>query len=175
MDTLQAEMEKLKKFDKRLGTASEYEAYTTFLHILANNDQIPARALHYVHESNAIESVTSTDASTACPLSVKGRDGFLNGSVIKVPALPWTDVAGDEVVSQLMFQYFTFDYLHGFPPIPCSIFLSEMQTANPATAFCCSALLVNAICARQCVSLNHTPQAGAMRSSWFSSFFYPAF
>jgi hypothetical protein len=68
---------------------------------------------------------------------------------------PHGSVAGNDVVSELISQYFTFDYLYVFPPIPRSLFIYEMTTGDPAAATACTPLLVNAICAQQCVSWSH--------------------
>ncbi|OAQ58979.1 hypothetical protein VFPPC_11474 [Pochonia chlamydosporia 170] len=65
-------------------------------------------------------------------------------------ALPWTAVAEDEVVSELVSQYFATDHLYVYRPIPRSKFLREMKVGDPDTATCCSPLLANAICAHQC-------------------------
>lgn len=77
----------------------------------------------------------------------------INPFMIKVSALPWTTIEGDEVVSELISQYFSFDYLYVFPPILRSTFVREMQAGDPTTATCCSPLLVSAICAQQCVGI----------------------
>lgn len=82
--------------------------------------------------------------------------------VLGVPALPWTSAAGDDVVSELISQYFTFDYLYVFPPIQRSMFTREMMEGNPPIATCCTPLLVNAICAQQCVSSK--PSANLLHS-----------
>jgi hypothetical protein len=78
--------------------------------------------------------------------------GLASSLIIGVEALPWSAVANDQVVSELISQYFTFDYLYVFPPIPRSTFLNEMRLGDVDTAASCSPLLVNAICAQQCVS-----------------------
>jgi len=71
---------------------------------------------------------------------------------IEVQALPWSVVADDQVVSELISQYFAFDYLYVFPPIPRPAFLNEMRLGEVDAATSCSPLLVNAMCAQQCVS-----------------------
>jgi hypothetical protein len=77
----------------------------------------------------------------------------LRRSPIKVPALAWTNVAGDGIVSELISSWFKWDnpFLYAFIDGEC--FLKDLREADPKKAFYCSPFLVNAICALRSVSL----------------------
>lgn len=110
----------------------EDEAYIAFRHI---------RSIRSISSNGPIDALRSV------------------ASDLGLPALPWTAVAEDEVVSELVSQYFATDYLYVYPPIPRSKFLREMKARDPGTATCSSPLLVNAICAHQCVRFDQMDNA----------------
>ena len=76
----------------------------------------------------------------------------LEGSVIKVPAQPWTTVAGDGIVSELVSSWFKWDGGCLYPFVDRECFLRDMHSADPQKATYCSSFLVNAICAYRSVS-----------------------
>lgn len=132
----------------------EDEAYRVFKHVRRSNNSNPIDTMRsfdqdefYTQECTRLRR--STEASDDS--GVEDAPGFL----FLVQALPWSIVASDVVVSELISQYFTYDYLYVFPSVPRLPFLNEMRLGDPITARCCSPLLVNAICAQQCVSSRH--------------------
>lgn len=76
----------------------------------------------------------------------------LRKSRVKVPAKPWTTVAGDGIVSELVISFLEGEqpYLSQF--LEPEAFISEMSAADMAAARYCSPVLVNAICAVSAVS-----------------------
>lgn len=76
----------------------------------------------------------------------------LVASPIKVNARPWTVIAGDGLVSELISSFFMWDHAFYLPFIDLDAFLDDMRSNNPATARYCSPFLVNAICAVRYVS-----------------------
>lgn len=76
----------------------------------------------------------------------------LANSPLRVSARPWTLVAGDGVVSDLISSFFRWDDIFFFPFIDKQAFLEDMRSNNPSTAKYCSPFLVNAICASRSVS-----------------------
>lgn len=76
----------------------------------------------------------------------------LEHSSIKVRAKPWTRVAGDGLVSELISSFFAYDNGFYLSFIDQECFLGDMQAGNVGNAEFCSSLLVNAICALRCVS-----------------------
>lgn len=74
-------------------------------------------------------------------------------SPIRVPARPWTEVATDGLVSELMSIFFVIEqpFIATFVDRKC--FLEEIRTGKPGRDLdFCSSLLVNAICAYTAVS-----------------------
>ncbi|KAI1170404.1 putative C6 transcription factor [Nemania sp. FL0916] len=70
----------------------------------------------------------------------------LEGSPIKVPGRPWTSVAGDGIVSELVSSWFRWEHPFLYPFIDRDAFIHEMRQADPDTAKHCSPFLVNVIC-----------------------------
>ncbi|EFY85809.1 C6 transcription factor, putative [Metarhizium acridum CQMa 102] len=139
----------LKRLYGYICASSEDEAFKVFQHIRASDNHNPIDALQSFDRNDFLtleynESPAPTDVSDDT-----GIESATN-ALFEVRALPWSVVASDEVVSELISQYFTFDYLYAFPPIPRVTFLNEMKLGDVAAATSCSPLLVNAICAQQC-------------------------
>lgn len=76
----------------------------------------------------------------------------LQASRSKVPARPWTNVAGDGIVSHLISTFLDLEQPYFFPMIDPRAFIVDMKAANIATANYCSPMLVNAMCAVGAVS-----------------------
>ncbi|KAM4057836.1 C6 transcription factor [Hirsutella rhossiliensis] len=98
-----------------------------------------------------------------------------DSSVIKVPAKPWTVVADDGLVSELITEYFTWDHAYLLPSVDRDVFLQEMRGRDPSTARWCSPLLVNAICAHKSQVVERARLFGAMtRQDMTERFLYEA-
>lgn len=65
----------------------------------------------------------------------------------RVPARPWTTVAGDGMVSHLISLFFELEQPFLMHHVDAQVFLVEMVEADLETAEFCTPLLVNAICA----------------------------
>lgn len=77
----------------------------------------------------------------------------LHQSPVKVPARPWTDVAGDGVVSELVSIFFAIEQPFIATYVDRRCFVEEMRAAKPGRDLdFCSPLLVDAICAYSAVS-----------------------
>ncbi|KAK5651892.1 hypothetical protein OQA88_11551 [Cercophora sp. LCS_1] len=79
----------------------------------------------------------------------------LAGSVIRVPATPWTSVAGEGIVSSLISAYFKWDDPFIYSYIDKELFLRDMRCSIPSQAKYCSPLLVNALCALRSFGSEH--------------------
>lgn len=79
----------------------------------------------------------------------------LAGSPVKVPALPWTSIAGDGIVSELISSFITLEHTFLFSFIDRNAFLEDMRHKSPDDAQYCSSLLVNAICSLRSVRFDH--------------------
>lgn len=75
----------------------------------------------------------------------------LNASYIKVPARPWTMIAGNGIVSELVSAFFANDHGCLTPFIHQAAFLEDMRSQSVQEARYCCPALVNAICALKCV------------------------
>jgi len=73
-------------------------------------------------------------------------------SSIRVPAEPWTTVAGDGVVSHCISIFFERHQPFLLPIVDQAAFVAQMRAGKLNEASCCSPLLVNAICAHTAVS-----------------------
>lgn len=76
----------------------------------------------------------------------------LRDAIVKVPARPWTIVAGDGIVSHLISQFFDLEHPTIMHHIDRETLIQEMTNADASTAEFCTPLLVNAICAQGTVS-----------------------
>lgn len=77
----------------------------------------------------------------------------LSASNLKLHAQPWTTVAGDGLVSELLSSFFAYESCYYLPFVDQECFLNDMQAGEINIAEFCSPSLVNAICALRCVSL----------------------
>ncbi|KAI1261895.1 putative C6 transcription factor [Xylariaceae sp. FL1019] len=82
----------------------------------------------------------------------------LEKSLVKVPARPWTVVAGDGIVSDLISSWFRWEHPFPYPFIDREAFIKEMRKGDPKTAKHCSPFLVNVICAMRSM-FSHTVRA----------------
>jgi hypothetical protein len=135
-------------------------------HNCASPDEEPCEVWKQIRRTcsgnpiDALQSLESedflTDEYTAFPGPTEISDDTgvepAGGLMIEIQALPWSVVPSDQVVSELISQYFAFDFLYVFPPIPRFTFLNEMRLGDVDAATSCSPLLVNAMRAQQCVS-----------------------
>lgn len=120
--------------------------------------QDPAEATQLLSsEGDTIGNVKTLAEAEAChvlftPTRVTIGPALLR-HLVKVQAYPWTTVAGDEVVSEILSQFFIDERPLALPIVNYEKFVREMKACDPLTATCCTPLLVNAICAQQCVSI----------------------
>lgn len=89
-------------------------------------------------------------------------------SPIKVPSRPWTNVAGDGIVSHLVSIFFDQEQQFLMPYVDKKIFLADMALGDRLNSQFCSPLLVNSICALSAVGCRY-PKA---ISSWLSLFLF---
>jgi hypothetical protein len=76
----------------------------------------------------------------------------LRESRLKLPAQPWTNVAKDGIVSDLVSCFLDAEQPYFCPMLDAQAFISDMTAADVTTARYCSPLLVNAMCAVGAVS-----------------------
>jgi hypothetical protein len=90
------------------------------------------------------------------PVSIVEKLGIsaLTNSTIEVSARPWTSLASDGLVSELISAFFAYDHCSRIPFVDRECFLADMLSGDVGQARFCSPFLVNAICALRCVSSN---------------------
>jgi hypothetical protein len=76
----------------------------------------------------------------------------LSESTFQVHARPWTTLADDGVVSELLSSFFASDGCFYLSFVDQQYFLDDIEAGDVGIAKLCSPLLVNAICALRCVS-----------------------
>jgi hypothetical protein len=76
----------------------------------------------------------------------------LSKSTFQVHARPWTTLADDGLVSELLSSFFASDGCFYLSFVDQQYFLDGMEAGDVGMAKLCSPLLVNAICALRCVS-----------------------
>jgi hypothetical protein len=76
----------------------------------------------------------------------------LSKSTFQVHARPWTTLADDGLVSELLSSFFASDGCFYLSFVDQQYFLDDMEAGDVGMAKLCSPLLVNAICALRCVS-----------------------
>lgn len=79
--------------------------------------------------------------------------------LLLVPARPWTTLANDDVVSDLITSFFLLDATFFLAFVEQEAFLEDMRSCSPKTARYCSPVLVNAICALRCVRFGASVQS----------------
>ena len=137
-----------------LRSRTDAEAYEILIRIRAAED--PLRVLDAVREAEIILPVPSFSGKASASELVKLDQEAWENSDIRVPAQPWTAVAGDGLVSELVSDYFTWENAYFFPTIDREAFTDQMSGRDITNSSWCTPFLVNSICAHRSVS--YTPK-----------------
>lgn len=149
---LKGENKQMRELFNLLRLLPETDARETLSRIRAADN--PISALQY---ARGIRVPSATAQTTLLSGEFKPRlraieCAALADSLIQVPARPWTVVAGDGIVSELITSFFLWDDAFFYPFIHRDAFINDMRAATAVDAKYCSPFLVNAICALRCVS-----------------------
>ncbi|TGJ84557.1 hypothetical protein E0Z10_g4206 [Xylaria hypoxylon] len=125
-DKLHLENLELRELLHHLSTLPEPEAYDIFQRLRLVDDPIDL-ALS-IRQAELLLPIGASEDSDKLTTMQGLEFGALGGSPVNVPARPWTTVAGDGIVSELISAWFKWD-------------------TEPQNAKYCSPFLVNAICA----------------------------
>jgi hypothetical protein len=114
-------------------------------------------------------------SSRPCPTGVRNETlafdledldvAAMSESNFRVRARPWTAIADDGLVSELLSSFFASDGCFYLSFIDQQYFLEDMEAGNIDMAEFCSPLLVNAMCALRCVSKYRIIQDGTVNIS----------
>ncbi|KAI1274925.1 putative C6 transcription factor [Xylaria sp. FL0933] len=143
---LQSENLHLRQLFHDLSKRPESEAYDIFQR-LRSADGDPISLAHSIRQAELLLPLRAPDdLSEITALQLLDVEA-LDASPIKIPALPWTTVAGDGVVSELISAWFKWDNVFLYPFIDRDCFIKDMCAADLENATYCSSFLVNTICA----------------------------
>lgn len=126
---------------------TEADAWEIFKRIRLSKD--PFAVLQSVKDADLVlpnPSLVAAASDLNDPRIRKLDDNARDKSPIRVPARPWTAVAGDGLVSELVYGLFAWE-AYPFPFFHPNALLADMQRMDPNTAQYCSPFLVNAMCA----------------------------
>ena len=150
-DALQKEVDQLRELFGYIRTCPEAEA---------------KQGYRQLRTANGLQDLMHLSGGSSLPLKQKHRIfgsekpacqpdlNVLASSAIRVPARPWTLLAGDGLVSELVSAFFTYDHCSGIHFVDQECFLADIRAEDTTQARFCSPLLVNAIRALRCVSFN---------------------
>lgn len=130
---------------------TEADAWEIFKRIRLSKD--PLAVLKSVQDADLVlpnPSLVAAASDLSDPRIRKLDDDARDKSPMHVPARPWTAVAGDGLVSELVCSLFAWD-VYPFPFFQPDALLADMRRADPATAQYCSPFLINAMCAYRAV------------------------
>ncbi|KAF5234649.1 hypothetical protein FANTH_12001 [Fusarium anthophilum] len=159
-DILLVENQQYRELFDAINKKPECEAQEIF-NRLRSSDQ-PLAVLESMRQTEALLPKASTNTWDSDPrLAFFDKKAF-ELSAIQVPARPWTTVAGDGIVSELITDFFTWDNSYMFPVLDRITFVDEMRAGDDTEVNWCSPLLVNAICAKRCLMVERGKQFGVM-------------
>ncbi|KAI3325344.1 putative C6 transcription factor [Xylariaceae sp. AK1471] len=142
---LQRENMELRQLFHDLSKRPEAEAYDIFQRLRSVDD--PIALAHSIRQAELLLPHPASQDHGEFTTLQQLNFNALEKSLIKIPAQPWTNVAGDGIVSELISAWFKWDnaFLYAFVDREC--FVQDLRAADPKSATYCSPFLVNAICA----------------------------
>ncbi|KAH7176443.1 hypothetical protein EDB81DRAFT_706866 [Dactylonectria macrodidyma] len=148
VETLQIENRRWKELYARIKLLPDADAQIALLHIRTAETPInvldilktitnsnPAAGPSFVYFNKQIDTID--------------REAWLQ-SELRVTSRPWTAIAGDGIVSQLISSFFAWDDAFLLPFVDRRAFMTDLMAQKPEEAKYCSPFLVNAICASRC-------------------------
>ena len=121
---LQKESDELKELYEALRTRPHDQAYAIFARIRSTLD--PAAVLQSVKQADLLLPDSLSD--TYCNSRLHELDAqALEQSLLKVSARPWTVIAGDGLVSELLSDFFADEAGNLVPMIDHDTFLEDMR------------------------------------------------
>jgi len=163
---VEQERDQLKQLFDSLRYRPQNEAYE-ILHRIRASSGDPVNVLAYIKHTELLLPSIGLSTALWLPEFTKLDAESLTNSPIKVTAKPWTTVARDSLVSELISSFFARDAIYFFANIEQEAFLADMKDNNPRAAKYCSPLLVNAICAHQSFFSGHAMIVGHRTGSSF--------
>ncbi|KAI0145128.1 hypothetical protein GGR57DRAFT_322203 [Xylariaceae sp. FL1272] len=137
----------------------------------ADAEEIFRRLRIAPHPLAVLESIKQADLLLVNPSTIEWAtnkrlltldNNALQYSAIKVRAQPWTAIAGNGIVSELITNFFAWDNAYLFPAIDQRAFVDDMNAGVVEKGVWCTPLLVNAICAQRSQSVESSKVFGAI-------------
>lgn len=148
-DALQDENERLRELFGLLRQKSKPDALDILVRI--RNSENPLVVWKSIKDAELLLRWPPSAASGSRDPKIESMNAeALAGSHVKVRARPWTALAGDGMVSDLVSSFFACTVCFSFIDREC--FLADMARGDVEKARYCSPFLVNTMCAFRCVS-----------------------
>ncbi|TEA21429.1 Exoglucanase 1 [Colletotrichum sidae] len=138
----------LHEFLRYLYARPEEEAVEIFKRLRMSGDAL--QVLEFVRSGDLLLQGRPAEQSASpgdSAMTNSDGDGDVRAAGLTVPASPWTTLANDGVVSELMASFFAWDEPFYLAFVDRESFLEDMRHASAETTEFCSPALVNAICA----------------------------
>lgn len=173
-ESLQTQVMQWQEFIGYVRTRPEAEAFSIFQRLRQSRDNNPGEVLRMVQTGEALAQLqqASDTASTGPRLEQIEHDAWL-ASEIQVEAEPWTSVAGDGIVSELISLYFRWDAAFHCPMVDTAAFLNDLRSKDTQSRFC-SSMLVNAICSLSCFMWDRIQEPGVEQRNALAKQFFEA-
>ncbi|KAI0438480.1 putative C6 transcription factor [Xylaria telfairii] len=142
---LQRENSELRQLLHDLSRRPEPEALDILQRLRAADD--PIALAHSITQAELLLPPTTVGDRGELTILQQLEFDALGRSPIKISARPWTTVAGDGIVSELISAWFKWDSIFLYPFIDRECFIQDIRKGDPSSATYCSPFLVNAICA----------------------------
>lgn len=149
--TAEEELAQMHQLFDFIHNRTEPDAWEIFKRLRLSKD--PLAVLQSVRDADLVmpnPSLVAAAGGLSDPRIRKLDDDARDNSPIHVPARPWTAVAGDGLVSELVCGLFAWD-AYPFPFFQPDALLADMRRMDPRAAQYCSPFLINAICAFRAV------------------------
>ena len=144
---MESERDQLRDLFHMIHARPDIEAQEIFRRLRTSQD--PLQVLRTVVEADTLFSSPGPASSLSTHPQVENIDSqALRWSSLKLRARPWTDVAGDGLVSSLISSFFAWDGFYLIPLVDVTLFTRDMNKGDVDAKFC-SPFLVNAICCIQ--------------------------
>lgn len=145
---VESERDDLRDLLNLIQTLPDDEAGEVFRRLRANRD--PLMILQSIRQANLLlPNPDPVSQLQGYPQIEKLDAESSRWSPLKLRARPWTTVAGDGVVSELISKFFAWDGAYMLPFIDRICFIRDMKTGDIARSQFCSPFLVSAICTLQ--------------------------
>ncbi|QUC22239.1 uncharacterized protein UV8b_06480 [Ustilaginoidea virens] len=150
---LEEELETLQKLVRHIRDSPPDEAERIVAHVRSGAQAVAAYHSYFAQQDGVLYASVAAEPdleAAALQLDSASAPSPVLRNRVQLQAYPWTSIAPDDVVSNLIAQYFILERSILFPVVHYESFTNEMKNGDIASATCCSPLLVNAICAQQC-------------------------